>query len=70
MVNEQIKRDALELKETLGITTHFGRMDGSVAIGLDTWHVFIFDKVKRPPLIKWKGWPIVYHIGHGRAIAN
>ena len=53
--------DALALRKELGIR----RDQGGVGIGDGEWLVIIFDKVKKPPIIKWKGWPVRYHIGGG-----
>ena len=56
------KEDCISLKEALGLS----RRDGSVGIGMDNIHVYIFNDVKKPPVTVWHGWPIVYHIGVGR----
>jgi len=60
-----IQRDAHELRETLGLSY----TQGSIAIGADSWIVFIWGDRKKPPLIKWKGKPVVYRIGGGMAKA-
>lgn len=38
---------------------------GCVGISVDGFFVIIFQNVKKPPLIKFRGWPIKYSIGGG-----
>ena len=44
---------------------------GCIGISSEGFFVIIFQRVKKPPLIKFRGWPIRYHIGGGmpRALA-
>lgn len=55
-----VRAASVDLMKELGLTYQNG------AIGINDvekkWHVFIFDNIKKPPLIKWYGWNIVYHI--------
>ena len=41
----------------------------SIGIGSGRFHVYIWDKRKRPALVKWLGWPVEYHIGGGMPVA-
>lgn len=56
-----IKADANELCRELRLTY----MTGAIGIGKDEWHVYIYEKRKKPLLIKWKGRSVIYHIGGG-----
>jgi hypothetical protein len=40
---------------------------GFIADAHNKWYVYIFENVKKPSLIGWKGKPIIYRIGYGKA---
>jgi hypothetical protein len=53
-----------ELRDSLNIP----RMSAAVAFGtsyaypdIHCYHVYLFEKDKKPPIIKWYGFPIEYH---------
>lgn len=57
-----------------GLMDHIGItfLEGTIAVASDRYIVYIYKNVKKPPVIKWLGWPVEYRIGIGevQALAN
>lgn len=59
--SEPAEQDCRDLLRELRITPS----QGCVGIGERCFFVMIFARVNRPPMTKFRGWPIRYHIGGG-----
>jgi hypothetical protein len=63
---EPTEDDALALLKELGLTYH----DGAIGTAEAGFFVIIFCNRKKPPLTKFRGWPIRYSIGGGMPRAH
>ena len=60
-MTEPSEQDCRELLRELRLAPS----QGCVGIGERGFFVMIFGKVRKPPMTKFRGWPIRYHIGGG-----
>jgi hypothetical protein len=63
---EEVREWCILLQKELGIDN----WDGNVGLTANGFFVMIYDKVKKPPLIKWMGRPVKYFIGGGMPAAS
>lgn len=59
--------DCFALLFELGFTIHNGSID--ISASANGFFVIIYRQIKRPAMIRFRGWPIEYHIGGGTARA-
>lgn len=59
------KEGALRLAYALDLKTGTFDQRGNIGIGATEYFVYLFDKQKKPPLVKWEGVSIQWYIGGG-----
>lgn len=63
-MSEPTADDCIALRRELGLAVD----QSDIETGDACFHVYIYENIKRPPMIKFRGYPINYHIGDEKPV--